>query len=83
MKTEKVLTDNELQQVTGGVSNGRVNWPLFGKIILEDGGDAIPALNEMVAAIRKNNWSCVAELARKPAIKSLPIVSCALGVASA
>lgn len=78
----KVLTDNELLQVNGGASTNGVNWPLFGAAIIEHGGAAIPALAEMVCAIRKKDWSRVAILAKQPAIAALPIVANALAAAT-
>ena len=80
MKTKK-LTDNELLQVNGGASTSGVNWPIFGAAIIEHGGAAIPALAEMVCAIKKKDWNRVAILAKHPAIAALPIVANALAVA--
>lgn len=82
MKT-KQLTDNELLQVNGGVLTNGVNWPAFGAVIIEHGGAAIPALAEMVCAIRKKDWCRVAILANRPAIAALPVVANALAIAGA
>lgn len=81
MKTVEKLTDNEMLQVNGGASTNGVDWPTFGAAIIAHGGGAIPALQEMVCAIREKNWSRVATLALQPAIAALPIVANALAVA--
>ena len=48
------LSDDELAAVSGGT-----NWPCFGACMLSHGAGAIPALTEIVNAIRAKNWNKV------------------------
>lgn len=66
----KKLTDEELDKVTGGY-----NWIGFSSCLLSHGANSIPALAEIIQAIKAKNWSKVATLAKQPAIASLPIVA--------
>ena len=73
MSEFKVLTDDELDKVTGGV-----NWPRYGACLLQHGAGAIPALAEVVAAIKAKDWGKVAKLSGKAQIAALPIVASCL-----
>lgn len=70
MEEIKKLTDEQLDQVTGGV-----NWPCFGTCIIQHGGGAIPALAELTAAIRSKDWGKVAKLAGQSVVADLPLVA--------
>lgn len=66
----KQLTDEQLDKVTGGV-----NWPCFGTCLLQHGAGAVPALAELVAAIRAKDWGKVAKLSGQATISGDPIVA--------
>lgn len=70
MSEFKMLTDEELEKVTGGY-----DWACYGTCLLTHGASAIPALAETVAAIRSKDWNKVAILTKQAGIASLPIVS--------
>ena len=66
------LSDEELKQVAGGI-----NWQKFGQEILANGGAAVPALSELVAAITNQNWPLVAILAVRLKGTGMPIITIA------
>lgn len=51
------------------------NWQCFGQCILNNGGDKIPELISLVAAIVAQQWWVVASLTAGLLIKGIPIVT--------
>ena len=69
MKEFKTLTNDELEEVIGGI-----NIKCFSACLQAHGASALAELKELVAAINNKNWERVESLSQQAPIASLPIV---------
>ena len=70
----KLLTDEELNKITGGTGNSSVDNKALGKCLLDNGASLIPILAPAVIAIISKDWSKFSSEMKRVEIKALPIV---------
>lgn len=70
MEEFKELSDEELENVTGGR-----NWAKYGLCLLSHGATAVPELAEIVAAVNAKDWDKVKRLSLQAALSSNSLVA--------